>query len=389
MKILVVAHDNDFSGGANRSLMMVIDRLIKEYNVEVEVLVPRKDGGLIRKLKESGIKYYYYGMYFGAMSSIRKDGKDILRIGKVYIGYIIEHLLSIKVARKLKDKNYDLVYTNTRIPVIGAKIAKRLKIPHVCHVREFGAERPLWGFWGYKDIYNMSDKIICISEALKQRFAENVPEDKLITIHNGIDSPLGLEVPDNCKKETFDLILTGRIVPDKGQDEAIEALHILNDKGYKNIILHIVGSLNSKTHVEWYEEKIKRMVRDYNLEDNVIFHGEVNDMVSIRKEMDVELMCAIRETFGRVTVEGMRSGLALIGTNTGGTVEIIKDKETGLLYQQGSKEDLADKIELLYNDREYLKKIARNGYEYSQVNFTPDKNVENIYEVFKDSTNKK
>ena len=48
MKILVVAHDNDFSGGANRSLMMVIDRLIKEYNVEVEVLVPRKDGGLIR-----------------------------------------------------------------------------------------------------------------------------------------------------------------------------------------------------------------------------------------------------------------------------------------------------------------------------------------------------
>ena len=193
MKILVVAHESNFTGGANRSLMMVIEKLKEKYNAEVEVLLPSKEGEFNKKLDEIGVKWYYIFPYFGVMSSIRNDGKDILRYGKVYVGYIIEHILSIIAAKKLKKNNYDIVYTNTRLPIVGAKIAKRLHIPHVIHVREFGAEKPLWGFWRYKDIYKMSTNIICISNALKEKFSEYVPADKLITIHNGIDSPLNLK----------------------------------------------------------------------------------------------------------------------------------------------------------------------------------------------------
>ena len=386
MKILVVAHESNFTGGANRSLMMVIERLIKNYNVEVEVLLPNNKGEFNNKLDELGIKWHYYFPYFGVISSIRNDGKDLLRILKVYVGYFIEHFLSIYAAKKLRKEGYDLVYTNTRLPIVGAKIAKRLHIPHIVHVREFGAEKPLWGFWRDKDIYRMSTSIICISEALKNKFSEYVPTDKLITIHNGIDSPLNLKCDFEKKnKKTFDLILTGRIVPDKGQDEAILAINKLVKKGYNNIILHIVGSSPKRTHISWYEDKIKKLVKENNLQNNVIFHGEIKDMLKIRKNMNVELMCAIKETFGRVTVEGMRSGLAIIGSNTGGTLEIINDGVNGILYKQGSVDDLADKIELLYNDRKYMKKIAEEGYKFSQVNFTPDKNVEKIYEVMKNA----
>lgn len=390
MKILVVAHESNFTGGANRSLMMVIEKLKEKYNAEIEVLLPSKNGDFNRKLDEIGVKWYYIFPYFGVMSSIRNDGKDILRYSKVYIGYIIEHILSIVASKKLKKNNYDIVYTNTRLPIVGAKIAKRLHIPHVIHVREFGAEKPLWGFWRYKDIYKMSTNIICISNALKDKFSEYVPTDKLVTIHNGIDSPLNLKCDFEKKnKKTFDLILTGRIVPDKGQDEAILAVNKLIKKGYNDIILHIVGSTPKRTHISWYEDKLKKLVNENNLQENVIFHGEVKDMIKIRENMNVELMCAIRETFGRVTVEGMRSGLAIIGSNTGGTLEIVEDGINGILYKQGSYDDLADKIELLYKDREYMKKIAEEGYKYSQVNFTPDKNVEKIYEVFEKSINEK
>lgn len=390
MKILVVAHESNFTGGANRSLMMVIEKLKEKYNAEIEVLLPSRNGDFNRKLDEIGVKWYYIFPYFGVMSSIRNDGKDILRYSKVYIGYIIEHILSIVASKKLKKNNYDIVYTNTRLPIVGAKIAKRLHIPHVIHVREFGAEKPLWGFWRYKDIYKMSTNIICISNALKDKFSEYVPTDKLVTIHNGIDSPLNLKCDFEKKnKKTFDLILTGRIVPDKGQDEAILAVNKLIKKGYNDIILHIVGSTPKRTHISWYEDKLKKLVNENNLQENVIFHGEVKDMIKIRENMNVELMCAIRETFGRVTVEGMRSGLAIIGSNTGGTLEIVEDGINGILYKQGSYDDLADKIELLYKDREYMKKIAEKGYKYSQVNFTPDKNVEKIYEVFEKSINEK
>lgn len=97
--------------------------------------------------------------------------------------------------------------------------------------------------------------------------------------------------------------------------------------------------------------------------------------------MDIELMCAVRETFGRVTVEGMRSGLAVIGTNTGGTPEIINDFETGLLYQQGSVQDLVSKIKLLVDNRQLLQYLGKNGYEYSKMHFTVQKNVSEVFDV--------
>ena len=80
----------------------------------------------------------------------------------------------------------------------------------------------------------------------------------------------------------------------------------------------------------------------------------------------------------------MRSGLAIIGSNTGGTVEIIENGKTGLLYQQGNPEDLADKIEKVYLDREYMKMLAKQGYEYSQNHFTAEQNVSEIWKVIQE-----
>lgn len=380
MKILVVTHDSNFSGGANRSLYMVLTKLKKEYNVDIDVLLPSKKGELNKKLDEAGIHWFSY-KYFGVVSGIRKDGKDFLRIFKVYIGYIIEHFLAIYLSHKLKKDNYDLVYTNTRLPIVGAKIAKRLSVPHICHVREFGTVKPLWGWWKHKDIYRMSSRVICISQSLANTFTEKVPNDKIVTIYNGIDSPLNLPKSYNSKSKELNIIIVGRLVPDKGQDEAIRAISILKDRNIKNIKLHIVGSSPKRTHISWYEENLKKMVDDLNLNEFVEFHGEIKNMTNIRKNMDIELMCAICETFGRVTVEAMRSGLLVIGTNTGATPEIINDGRTGMLYEQGNAESLADKIEKVYKNKKECQKIVDQGYDFSQVNYTPDKNVKEIYDV--------
>ena len=384
MKILICAHDATITGGANRSLLMIIDRLLDTYGVQnIEVIVPRKHGSFNDALTERGIKWYG-SLYFGVTSSIRNDGKDWMRISKVYGGYVLESILSAFFARKLKGKKYDLVYTNTRGPILGAKIAKKLHIPHVVHVREFGAEKPLWGFWGYEKMYQMSDKIILISQALYNEYAQHVPKDKLVAIPNGIDSPLGLPFHVHRDKTQFNMVLTGRLVPDKGHADAILALKELKNRGYKNIHLYIAGSLQADMHIGWYEKKLKEMITENNLEEDITFCGEVKDMISLREKMDVELMTAIKETFGRVTIEGMRSGLVVIGSNTGGTVELIQDNVTGLLYQQGDPIDLADKIQEVYDSPSYAEKLAKSGYEYVQTHYTAQENVKRVYDVLKE-----
>lgn len=84
----------------------------------------------------------------------------------------------------------------------------------------------------------------------------------------------------------------------------------------------------------------------------------------LRQNMDIELMCAERETFGWVTVEGMRSGLLVIGANTGATPEIITNMKTGLLYTHGDARDLADKIEWVLKNpssADEIRKMEKNS----------------------------
>lgn len=133
--------------------------------------------------------------------------------------------------------------------------------------------------------------------------------------------------------------------------------------------------------MDWYEKELKDLVKKYGLDSTVVFLGEVSDMVSLRSTMDIELMCAIKETFGRVTVEAMRSGLPVIGSNTGGTLEIIQDGVTGLLYKQGNAEDLAEKIIRIYKDEYFKERIAKNAYLYSQTSFTPKSNINAVIDA--------
>lgn len=76
-----------------------------------------------------------------------------------------------------------------------------------------------------------------------------------------------------------------------------------------------------------------------------------------------------KEAFGRVTVEAMGSGVPVIGANSGGTVELIKNKETGLLYCQGDYRDLSEKICQFIENAEYRKKIAESGCKLCQKKF--------------------
>lgn len=390
MKVLVIAHEPNFCGGANRSLFSNLCELKKKHDIEFLVLTPSKKGLLNKKLEEIGIPWISV-KYFGVISGIRDDKKDILRYLKVKLGFYLEKIQAIRVCRKIKNRKIDLVYTNTRLPIIGANIAEKLKIPHVIHVRELGAEKPLWGKWGFKEIEKKSEKIILISNALKKQFVNNgVDEKKIVVSHNGIEYKPVEFLKKKLSNEVH-LAIVGRIVPDKGQEEAILAINkiIKNDLLIdKKIFLHIVGSSPKRMHIKWYEEKLKKMVNDLGINENVIFEGEINNIREFRRDMDIELVCSINETFGRVTVEAMRNGVLVIGSNTGGTVELIEDRVNGYLYNQGDYEDLAQKIINSLENEEKYNKLRENAFNSTLDNYTVEKNCTDIYNVLRDTYEK-
>ena len=89
----------------------------------------------------------------------------------------------------LKNENYDFIYSNTSVIDIGAVLAHMLSIPHFWHIREFGKED--FDFINIrskeyrKNLMNQACKLITVSEALKKKYLEIVPEDKICVVHNG------------------------------------------------------------------------------------------------------------------------------------------------------------------------------------------------------------
>ena len=110
--------------------------------------------------------------------------------------------------------------------------------------------------------------------------------------------------------------------------------------------------------------------------------GMVKDMPSLRKKMDVELVCSVCEGFGRVTIEAMMSSNPVIGSDTGGTPELIQDGVNGYLYRQGNIQELADKIIGLLEHPEEIGRMGRNAYLFAVGRFTRKKNAEKILEVY-------
>ncbi len=381
MKVLVVAHESEFVGGANRALFSILEYWTKHQLVEYEVLLPSAEGACIEALKNMGIQYHVMKFY-RVFSESRNNLLDGLRHMKVVSKFIYNQQAAKKFANCVKDNKFQLVYSNTRMTTMGSCVAKELGIPHVIHIREFGNENTIWGPANIKWIYNHSAKIIAISNGLKEDLVRTVNGEKIFVSYDGVSYSHAVDISEK-KKDTVDILLTGRITPAKAQDEAIRTLKLLRDRGYRNIVLHFAGSVAGNTQYEkQYLTDLQALIKEYDLDSCIVFHGEVSNIKSLREKMDIELMCALRETFGWVTVEGMRSGLLVIGGNTGATPEIIEHKKNGLIYEQGNPADLADKIAWAVTHPQETLEIRKYAYEHSYEKYTVEENASDILKIF-------
>ena len=93
------------------------------------------------------------------------------------------------------------------------------------------------------------------------------------------------------------------------------------------------------------------------------------------------LMCSRSEAFGRVTVEAMKFGLPVIGANSGGTRELIRDGWNGLLYPPGDPAALAERIDRLYGDQALRARLGGNGRAWAQRTFSIARHTEGVMKV--------
>lgn len=378
MKVLFVAHSAELSGGANRSLLSVMKGLRDDWGVSPSVLVPSAGGELQRACNEERIPVYV-GAYHTCCTVFRREVKDILRCAKLFVAPVIDWFYAKKLNIELPD-DFDLIYTNERMVVVGAYLAAMRKVPHIWHVRSFARENSTYypPFY-YRLMDRGAQRIVLISDALRNTFLERMDERKLRMVHNGVE--LGqYSVDEKIPHEKCRLLLTGRIVPPKGQLEAIQALEILQRSNPAGFELYLAGSI-PQYDAGNYGLQLQNYIAAANLETHVHFLGDVQNISELRREIDIELVCSWCETFGRVTVEAMFAKIPVIGSNAGGTPEIIVDKQTGLLYPPHDAKRLAELILWCTEHPVEVSLMVEKGYQRAKEHFTIEATVRKIFSV--------
>ena len=369
MNILFVAHEGaENFNGASRSLLGLITRLVDKHNISV--VIPKSGGMLEKELKAINCRVYVIEYHWWTVQKSKMLIKWLKSLLFWKFIYCFKNKKAIyKISKIIKDDKIDIVHSNSSVINVGAESAYRCKVPHVWHLREFQQEdfnmhnlcRYKYFVRSYKEHANAA---IAISKAIKNKFSSMIPSDKIRVIYNGIDLYPHIEKKSDSD-DKFKVLLTGRISEAKGTDIAVAALKELHLRGYSDIELYLAGSGN-----------IDEVVSDWKeYESNIHLTGQVDDMFALRKEMDVEILCSKAEAFGRVTAEAMSAGIPVIGTNSGGTPELIKDGYNGFLFSTDNYSELANKIELLYKNKDMKLLMGENAYKYANDFFSIERCV--------------
>lgn len=386
MKILYIAHEGGIEfNGASRSLLDIIDGMIKLGNT-VYVLLPSDSGRMFEEVKKRKCEVFTCKYY---RWSVTKEKDKIINVYLNFHYYAYERIYNILVAKGIarlaKSKDIDIIHSNSSVINIGGYISKFSGIPHIWHFREFGKEdfnmEPLISQKQFYKFINKNSKVcIAISQAIYEKYSQYLNKDMIKIIYNGINNDYKANVVKHkeIKKYTgkFNVLISGRISEAKGQAVAINAINILIKQGY-DIDLYVAGAGNPKI----------LGILDDELSKHIIFLGNVDNLINVRSKMDIELMCSKMEAFGRVTIEAMLSYLPVIGSNSGGTKELIKDGYNGFLFKQDDANELASKINILINDKTMCEKMGENAFEFANHNFTKEILIKRIGDLYKSVLN--
>ncbi len=153
--------------------------------------------------------------------------------------------------------------------------------------------------------------------------------------------------------------IIGRIAPKKGQLFLVESLAKLKKIGIQSELL-IFGSptINDLECVAYFQ-KIKDLVKDEKLESIVHFVDFQEDVAKFYNAIDVFVIASESETFGMVTIEAMLSELPILGTNRGGTPEILENGKLGSLFEYENHKDYCEKLIKVLSNPKNAENTAR------------------------------
>ena len=268
-----------------------------------------------------------------------------------------------------KDYNIVFVHMNPEYVVLGGSLWRVL-----------GKRIGLWY------VHRQTNLKLRIAEKLAHVIFSTTPEafrlesNKIHFLGHGIDFSLFPRKGNIMEEDgVFQIVHVGRITPIKNLDILIEAGTILNKTLNGNFRILLAGAPSTVSDIA-YEAKLKELVRKHNLQDKVLFLGEVpfGRIGKLYKDAHVSVNLTPTGGMDKAVLESIASGTLALSANR--AFQNLFGEDAGYLsYNERDPEDIARKIKVI-NEMGAIQRmeIEARLHEKVKEHFSLQKLIEQI-----------
>jgi glycosyltransferase involved in cell wall biosynthesis len=382
-----------FGGEKASGAEIVIERLMSynQNNVEPHLFI--SPGKFANELISAGKLYP-----ITTISRLRKLNRSTTSTFTFFIEALKNYfIVSSEIIKYVRKNKITYIHANTVVP------ASYLILAIICS--KFFARKRVW-IWSDHDLKYFSkidilfskacatlyDITLVVSDAVKEKYSNKKP---VKVLYNGLD--LNVFKPNGEKRERFrqrfdfdenQLVLTiaGTISPRKGQLMLIRVFKNLTEK-FININLIIAGSFGEDDNT--YNDQVTEAIKSYS---NIFYLGQVTNMLEVYCGSDIIINNSSAEggePLGTTIYEAMACEKIVIASDTGGTPEIITDKEDGFIFKADDEESLEEALRFVMLNLYTLSTTVKKARKKVDAKFSIQKMIDTYNYLMTQSINSK
>ncbi|ANW96299.1 hypothetical protein AXE80_08420 [Wenyingzhuangia fucanilytica] len=176
---------------------------------------------------------------------------------------------------------------------------------------------------------------------------------KTQVVYNGIDTNVfAKRIQPNKNK----FIVASHLRASKGIQDLLKALSLIDNAILKNVVVDIYGEGP-------YEETLKKLSKEYQLEKNVFFRGSSANLNELFCEYAYMIQPTYMECFSLSILESLSANVPVITTTVGGNLEVLTNGVNGFVYEPGDSKALGIILEGIISDKKTIKEETSNLIE--------------------------
>lgn len=188
-----------------------------------------------------------------------------------------------------------------------------------------------------------------------------IKNNRIVVIRNSIkkenyyDSIEEIRTIREKNPKCFIVGYIGRISLEKGVDAFVKSLAEVM-KVDKNVFYVVAGNGELLDDMTTLADKMK-------VNNNIVFLGYRKDPQNVIQQVDAVVLCSYTEGLPLTPIEAFAHGKPVIATPVGGTVEIVKNKQNGILVTPGNISEISEAVLSLTYDKENYMCLSKNAEE--------------------------